>query len=47
MQIGLVHIPDNRTRMFLNLAREAGISEHVWPIEEIVSLLDRGAKIAA
>jgi hypothetical protein len=28
-------------------AMEAGISDHVWSIEELVSLLDRSAKIAA
>jgi hypothetical protein len=28
-------------------AMEAGISDHVWSIEEVVSLLDRSAKIAA
>ena len=28
-------------------AMEAGIADHVWSIEEIVSLLDRSARIAA
>jgi hypothetical protein len=28
-------------------AMEAGIADHVWSIEEVVSLLDRSAKIAA
>jgi hypothetical protein len=28
-------------------AMEAGIADHVWSIEEMVSLLDRSAKIAA
>ena len=28
-------------------AMEAGISDHVWTIEELVKLLDRAAKLAA
>ncbi|MBZ5698738.1 MAG: hypothetical protein LAN18_09345 [Acidobacteriia bacterium] len=28
-------------------AMEAGIADHVWSIEEVVSLLDRSANIAA
>jgi hypothetical protein len=28
-------------------AMEAGITDHVWSIEEIVCLLDKGATIAA
>jgi hypothetical protein len=28
-------------------AMEAGIADHVWSIEEVISLMDRSAKIAA